>query len=146
MRKQPLGRKQTNKQTNKNFTYHGLLTLYASAVEAQCSDTVLFPLDIEDTLVVPLARLGLRKVPGQQGDGLHDTNRDVDLSGWQDLRTLLQNEKRVVFRKCYFYIKCEWRDSQNSLILWSTGFIYTHFIICEMKIIPLITLRVYSCL
>lgn len=46
------------------WTHHGLLTLYAGAVEAQSRDAVLFALDIEDTFIVPLTRLGLWKIPG----------------------------------------------------------------------------------
>lgn len=76
--------------------YRGLLTLNAAAVEPERRHAVRVALDVEDALVVLLARLRLRKVLGQQSDGPHHTGRDIDLCGGQDLRTLLQDEKNVI--------------------------------------------------
>ena len=56
---------------------------------------------MEDTLVVPLSRLGLRQVLSQQGDGLHHPYGDVDLGGWQDLGTLLGTGKETVVRPLF---------------------------------------------
>lgn len=70
--------------------YRGLLTLDAAAVEPERGDAVCAALDVEDALVVPLSGLRLRKVLGQQGDGPHDSSRDIYLSRGQDLRALLQ--------------------------------------------------------
>lgn len=78
-------------------THRGPLTLDAGAVEAQGGDAVGGSLDVEDTLVVPLSRLGLRQVLSQQGDGLHHPHWDVDLGGWQDLGTLLGTGRETVF-------------------------------------------------
>lgn len=76
-------------------SYRGLLTLNAAAVEPQGRDAVRGPLDVEDALVVPLSGLRLRQVLGQQGDRPHDSSRNVDLGGGQDLRTLLQIKNRI---------------------------------------------------
>ncbi|TNN59324.1 hypothetical protein EYF80_030427 [Liparis tanakae] len=57
--------------------YRGLLTLDAGAVEPQSRDAVRAALDVEDALVVPLARLRLGKVLGQQRDGPHDSGRHI---------------------------------------------------------------------
>lgn len=70
--------------------YRGLLTLNTAAVEPQSRDAVRVALDVEDALVVPLAGLRLGKVLSQQGDRSHDSGRDVDLGGGQDLRALLE--------------------------------------------------------
>lgn len=48
------------------------------------------PLYVEDTLITPLARLGLGEVPGLQGDGLHLPNRDQNLLRTYQLRTVLE--------------------------------------------------------
>lgn len=45
-------------------SYRCFLTLDGGAVEAQGRHVVGFPLDVEDTLVVPLSRLRLRKILG----------------------------------------------------------------------------------
>lgn len=50
-------------------------------------------LDMEDTLIVPLPRLRLGQVLGQQRDRPHNSSRDIDLGGGQDLRTLLEMRK-----------------------------------------------------
>lgn len=47
-------------------------------------------LDAEDALVASLARLGLRQVPGLQGDGLHLAGGDQDLLGAHQLGTVLR--------------------------------------------------------
>lgn len=73
--------------------YRGLLTLYAAAVEPQSRDAVRVALDVEDALVVLLSRLRLRKVLSQQSDRPHNSSRDIDLGGGQDLRTLLEMRK-----------------------------------------------------
>lgn len=61
-------------------SYRSVLTLDAGAVEAQSGDAGHTPRDVEDALVVALARLRLREVLGRQCDGFHHSNRDVDLS------------------------------------------------------------------
>lgn len=75
-------------------THCGLLALDAGAVEPQCWDTVCVPLDMEDAFIVPLSGLWLGQVLGQQSDWPHNTSRDVDLSGRQDLRTLLEKKEQ----------------------------------------------------
>lgn len=77
-------------------SYRGLLALYAGAVEPQSRDAVCAPLDVEDTFIVPLSRLGLGQVLGQQGDRPHNSSRDIDLGGGQDLRTLLEMRKKRI--------------------------------------------------
>ena len=76
-------------------TYRAVLALHAGAVEAQRGDTVADPLDVENTLVAPLARLGLGQVPGLQRDGLHLPGRDQDVLGAHQLRTVLGGHTRV---------------------------------------------------
>lgn len=76
------------------WSYRGLLTLDAAAVEPQRRNILRVPLDVENALVVPLARLRLRQVLSQQRDGPHDSSRDIDLGGRKDLRTLLEMRKR----------------------------------------------------
>lgn len=73
--------------------YRRFLTLYAGAVEPQSRDTVCAALDVEDALVVLLSRLGLWQVLGQQSDWSHNSSRNIDLGGGQDLRTLLEMRK-----------------------------------------------------
>ncbi len=73
--------------------YRGLLTLYAGAVKPQSWDAVRVALDVEDTLVILLSRLRLGQVLGQQGDRPHNSSRDIDLGGGQDLGTLLEMRK-----------------------------------------------------
>lgn len=72
-------------------THRAVLTLYRGAVEAQGGDTVVDSLDVEHTLVPPLARLGLWKVPGPQGDGSHLPCWDQDLPRVQQLGAVLEN-------------------------------------------------------
>lgn len=48
------------------------------------------PLDVEDTLIASLARLGLRQVPGLQGDGLHLPRWDQNLLRAYQLGTVLK--------------------------------------------------------
>lgn len=50
-------------------------------------------LDVEDTLIVLLPRLWLGKVLGQQSDRPHNSSRDIDLGGGQNLWTLLGMRK-----------------------------------------------------
>lgn len=76
--------------------YRGLLTLYAGAVKPQSRDAVRVALDVKDALVISLSRLRLRQVLGQQGDRPHNSSRDVDLGGGQDLRALLEVRKKGV--------------------------------------------------
>lgn len=73
--------------------YRCLLTLYAGAVEPQGWDTVRVALDVEYALIVLLSRLWLGQVLGQQSDRPHNSSRDIDLGGGQDLRTLLEMRK-----------------------------------------------------
>lgn len=72
--------------------YRCFLTLDGGAVEAQRRNVVGLPLDVEDALVVPLARLRLREVLGGQRDGLGHPDGDVDLGGGEDLRAVLQHK------------------------------------------------------
>ena len=75
-------------------TYRAVLALHAGAVEAQGGDSVADSLDLEDTLVASLARLGLGQVPGLQGDGLHLPRRDQDLLRADQLGTVLKGRRR----------------------------------------------------
>lgn len=52
-------------------TYRTVLALYTGAVEAEGSDSVADPLDVQDALIAPLARLGLWQILGLQGYRLH---------------------------------------------------------------------------
>ena len=76
-------------------TYRAVLALHAGAVEAQRGDAVAHPLDVEHTLVAPLARLRLGQVPGLQRDGLHLPGRDQDVLRAHQLRTVLGVHTRV---------------------------------------------------
>lgn len=85
--------------------YHGLLTLYARAVKPQSRDAVRVALDVKDALVISLSRLRLGQVLGQQGDRPHNSSRDVDLGGGQDLRAFLEVRKKgvtktIISREC----------------------------------------------
>lgn len=75
-------------------SYRCLLALDGGAVEAEGGNVVGVALDVKDALVVPLARLGLGEVLGSQRDRLGHPNRDVDLGGGQDLRTVLRRGER----------------------------------------------------
>ena len=55
-------------------------------------------LHVEHTLVVPLARLGLRQVAGSQCDGLGHAHGDIDLGRGQDLGTILGERGMERFR------------------------------------------------
>lgn len=48
------------------------------------------PLDVEDALIASLAGLGLRQVPGLQGDRLHLPRRDENLLRAYQLGTVLK--------------------------------------------------------
>lgn len=76
------------------YSYRGLLTLNARAVEPQRWDAVSVALDVKDAFVVSLPRLRLGQVLGQQGDRPHNSSRNIDLGGGQDLRTLLNMGKK----------------------------------------------------
>lgn len=76
--------------------YHGLLTLYAGAVEPQGRHTKRVALNVEYALVVLLSRLWLWQVLGKQSDWPHNSSRDVDLGGRQDLRALLEMRKIMI--------------------------------------------------
>lgn len=85
--------------------YRGLLTLYARAVKPQSRDAVRVALDVKDALVISLSRLRLGQVLSQQGDRPHNSSRDVDLGGGQDLRALLEVRKKgvtktIISREC----------------------------------------------
>lgn len=85
--------------------YRGLLTLYARAVKPQSWDAVRVALDVKDALVISLSRLRLGQVLSQQGDRPHNSSRDVDLGGGQDLRALLEVRKKgvtktIISREC----------------------------------------------
>lgn len=74
-------------------TYRAVLALHAGAVEAEGRHAVADPLDVEDALVAPLARLRLGQVPGLQGDGLHLTCWDQNLLRAHQLGTVLEKNK-----------------------------------------------------
>lgn len=90
--KHALGREMLRDLTAQS-THRGVLTLDAGAVEAQSCDTCGAARDVEDALIIALARLWLRQILGGQGDGLHHTHWDVDLGGGQDLWAVLQGEQ-----------------------------------------------------
>lgn len=48
------------------------------------------PLDVKNTLIASLARLGLRQVPGLKGDRFHLPRWDEDLLGAHQLGTVLE--------------------------------------------------------
>lgn len=75
-------------------THRAVLALHAGAVEAQSRDSVAHALDVEDALVASLARLGLRQVPGLQGDGLHLAGGDQNLLRAHQLGTVLREAER----------------------------------------------------
>lgn len=70
-------------------SHRGVLALDAGGVEADGRDTLHLPLDVEHTLVVLLARLRLRQVPGPQRDRTDHPGRDQDVGGGEDLRAAL---------------------------------------------------------
>lgn len=74
-------------------TYRAVLALHAGAVEAEGRHAVADPLDVEDALVAPLARLRLGQVPGLQGDGLHLTCWDQNLLRAHQLGTVLEKKQ-----------------------------------------------------
>lgn len=71
-------------------TYRAVLALHAGAVETEGGNSVADPLDVEDTLVASLARLGLGQVPGLQGDRLHLPRWDQNLLRAHQLGTVLE--------------------------------------------------------
>lgn len=71
-------------------TYRAVLALHAGAVKAQGCDSVADTLDVEDTLVASLARLGLWQVPGLKGDRLHLPRWDEYLLRAHQLGTVLE--------------------------------------------------------
>lgn len=70
-------------------TYRAVLALHAGAVEAQRRHSVADPLDVEDALVPPLARLRLRQVLGLQRDGFNLPRWDQNLLRAHQLGTVL---------------------------------------------------------
>lgn len=79
--------------THRPPTYRAVLALHAGAVEAEGRHAVADPLDVEDALVAPLARLRLGQVPGLQGDGLHLTCWDQNLLRAHQLGTVLEKKQ-----------------------------------------------------
>lgn len=77
-------------------SYRCFLTLDGGAVEAKGGHIVGVALDVKDTLVVPLSRLGLGEVLGSQRDRLGHPDGDVDLGRGQDLWTVLGREESEV--------------------------------------------------
>lgn len=73
-------------------SYRAVLALHTGAVEAERRDTVADTLHIHHTLIAPLARLWLRKVPGPQGNGSNLTSRNENFSRVKKLRTCLWKE------------------------------------------------------
>lgn len=71
------------------YSYRGLLTLYAWAVEPKRRDAVRVFLDVKDAFVVSLSGLRLGQILGQQSDWPHYSSGNIDLGGWQNLWTLL---------------------------------------------------------
>ena len=97
-------------------THGGLLALDAGAVEAQGGDAVGLALDMEDALVVPLARLGLRQVACGQRDGFGHPHRDVDLAGRDDLRTVLKDgrgEREIIIINVVIWLQYIWKQSSQ---------------------------------
>lgn len=98
--KQPPGKKKHTKliwpaeasSLKSEESHRGLLTLDAAAVEAQRRHAVGVALDVEDALVVLLARLRLRQVASSQRDWPNHPGRDQDVGGGDDLRAALQGE------------------------------------------------------
>lgn len=74
-------------------TYRAVLALHAGAVEAEGGYSVVDPLDVEDTLIASLARLGLGQVPGLQGDRLHLPCWDQNLLRAYQLGTVLKERR-----------------------------------------------------
>lgn len=74
-------------------TYRAVLALHAGAVEAKSCDSVADTLDVEDTLIASLARLGLGQIPGLQGDGLHLPGWDQNLLRAYQLGTVLSGKR-----------------------------------------------------
>lgn len=74
-------------------TYRTVLALHAGAVEAEGGYSVADPLDVEDTLIASLARLGLGQVPGLQGDRLHLPCWDQNLLRAYQLGTVLKERR-----------------------------------------------------
>lgn len=68
------------------------MALHTGTVEAQGRDSVYSPLDVEHTLIAPLARLGLGKVPGLEGDWFHFSNWDQNLLRGHKLGTVLSEQ------------------------------------------------------
>jgi len=78
--------------TNYYLTYRAVLALYAGAVESEGGDTMADPLDVEDTFIASLARLGLWQVLGLQGYWLHLPSWDQNLLRGHQLGTVLEGE------------------------------------------------------
>lgn len=72
--------------------YRAILALHTGTVEAQGRDSVNSPLDVEHALIAPLARLGLGKVPGLEGDRFHFSNWDQNLLCGHKLGTVLSEQ------------------------------------------------------
>lgn len=68
------------------------MALHTGTVEAQGRDSVNNTLDVEHTLVAPLTRLGLGKVPGLEGDWFHFSNWDQNLLCGHKLGTVLSEQ------------------------------------------------------
>lgn len=79
-------------------TYRAVLALHAGAVEAEGGYSVADPLDVEDTLIASLARLGLGQVPGLQGDRLHLPCWDQNLLRAYQLGTVLRGRRTAQHR------------------------------------------------
>lgn len=87
-------------------TYRTVLALHARAVESEGGDTVADPLDVKDTLVASLARLGLWQVLGLQGDRFHLPCWDQNFLRAHQLGTVLGKANRKGKRyEVYVYLK-----------------------------------------
>lgn len=76
-------------------SYRAVLALHTGAVEAQRRDTVADTLQMHHTLVAPLARLRLGKVPGPQGDGSDLAGRNENFPRVKELRAVLFKKKNM---------------------------------------------------
>lgn len=84
------------------------MALHTGTVEAQGRDSVNNPLDVEHTLIAPLAGLGLGKVPGFEGDWFHFSNWDQNLLCGHKLGTVLREQTETLL-----VLKVETRQGQN---------------------------------
>ena len=97
------------------LSYRAVLALHAGAVEAERCHSVADPLDVEDTLIPPLARLRLRQVLGLQCDGFNLPCWDQNLLRTHQLGTVLhQGRGRRAEQKKRFMLMNNQKGSTGS--------------------------------